>query len=117
MGWWFGRILTFEIEADEEPPTVGLVLSDASGSWITAGSDRTLAGYAAYGRSIKEAIKPLVEAFGVDLFDDGEVLRPQRLALPCQSRSTILAIAPRTSRCREFTASRFRRVQCPRRCA
>ena len=43
MGWWFGRILTFEIEADEEPPTVGLVLSDASGSWITAGSDRTLA--------------------------------------------------------------------------
>jgi len=70
--------LTFEIEADEEPPTVGMVLSDASNSSITAGTDRTLGGYAAYGRSIKEAIKPLVDSFGVGLFDDGEVLRPPR---------------------------------------
>jgi hypothetical protein len=67
--------LTFEIEADEEAPTIGQVLSDASGSSITAGSARTLGGYAAYGRSIKEAVRPIVESFGVDLFDDGEVLR------------------------------------------
>lgn len=75
MGWWFGRILTFEIEADETTPTVGLVLNDASGSSISSDNSETVLGFAAYGSSVQDAIAPLVENYCVELFDDGTVLR------------------------------------------
>jgi len=100
--------LTFEIEADEEPPTVGTVLSDASNSSITAGTDRTLVGYAAYGRSIKEAIKPLVDSFGVDLFDDGEVLRPPTPGVPLPIAADELG-----NRAEQQPVPRFHREQSP----
>jgi hypothetical protein len=76
MGWWFGRILTFEIEADGQPQTVGSVLTDASRGALSSDADDALLGFAAYGGSIKTAIQPLVECFRVELFDDGSVLRP-----------------------------------------
>jgi hypothetical protein len=76
MGWWFGRILTFEIEADDLPQTVGSVLTDASASAISSDANDTILGFAAYGGSIKTATQPLAECFGVELFDDGSVLRP-----------------------------------------
>jgi hypothetical protein len=76
MGWWFGRILTFEIEADDQPQTVGSVLTDASAGAICSDADDAILGFAAYGRSIRSAIEPLVEIFGIELFDDGLVLRP-----------------------------------------
>ena len=67
--------LTFEVQADEEPPAIANVLEDASDGFIRSDEQRRLQGYAAYGQSIKAAIEPLVSAFAVDLFDDGLKLR------------------------------------------
>ncbi|MEO6198958.1 MAG: phage tail protein [Sphingomicrobium sp.] len=63
--------LTFELVADEEPPVLGAILGDASGGAVAVAAETVVAGYAAYGASIRAAIKPLVEAYGVELFDDG----------------------------------------------
>ena len=102
--------LTFEVEADQEPPTVGLVLSDASENTITAESARALGGYAAYGRSIKEAVRPLVDSFGVDLFDDGQVLRPAMPGAPLP-----VALDELGNSADEQTAPRVHREQIPAR--
>lgn len=67
--------LTFEVEADDGSQTVGAVLTDASAGAISCDFDGSLAGFAAYGRSIKSAIEPLIECYGVDLFDDGTEIR------------------------------------------
>jgi hypothetical protein len=75
MGWWFGRILTFEILADETPPAIGQILGDASRGAIVCGVEQSVVGYAAYGRSIRAAIEPLVSCYGVELFDDGSTVR------------------------------------------
>src|SRR5204863_1429544 len=63
--------LTFEVSADDEPPTVATILCDAAASAITADGGPSVIGYAAYGASIKAGLSPLVESFGIDLFDDG----------------------------------------------
>jgi hypothetical protein len=68
--------LTFEVLADPGAPEVSAILADASGGAITAEATATIAGYAAYGRSIAAAVQPLVSCFDVRLFDDGSVLRP-----------------------------------------
>ena len=75
MGWWFGRMMTFEVIADDEAPSVGSIISDASRGSIASDLSNAVVGYAAYGRSIKDAVEPLVDCFGVDLFDDGASLR------------------------------------------
>jgi hypothetical protein len=67
--------LSFEIEADDGPPKLGSVLVDASAGAIACDAARPLMGFAAYGRSIKSAVEPLVDSFGVELFDDGTVVR------------------------------------------
>jgi hypothetical protein len=54
---------------------LGAILHDASDEMIACNDVRTVAGYAAYGRSIKAAVEPLVGALGVDLLDDGSRLR------------------------------------------
>lgn len=74
--------LTFEIEADDEPQTVGGVLTDASAGAISCDAVDALFGFAAYGGSIKSAIEPLVDCFGVDLFDDGSVIRQSASGTP-----------------------------------
>jgi hypothetical protein len=74
--------LTFEIVADDEPPTVGAVVEDAATGSIHCNMDKPLIGFAAYGRSIGNAIEPLIDGFDIKLFDDGEVLRPPSDALP-----------------------------------
>jgi hypothetical protein len=75
MGWWFGRILTFEILADPEPVQIGSILSDASDGEIASNADHRVIGYAAYGASISAAVEPLVSSYAVDLFDDGLQVR------------------------------------------
>ena len=75
MGWWFGRILTFEIVADPAPPAIADILKDASRGAITCDAEQPVIGYAAYGRSLKAAIEPLVDCFAVELFDDGSQVR------------------------------------------
>lgn len=67
--------LTFEVIADSAPPSVGAIVSDASFDAIAASTTATLTGYAAYGRSIRDAVQPLVDTFAVPLFDDGNILR------------------------------------------
>ena len=67
--------LTFELEADYEAPAVGKVLTDVSAGAISCDGDQVISGYAAYGDSIRHAAEPLVETFGIDLFDDGTVVR------------------------------------------
>ena len=67
--------LTFEFEGDEETPTLGSVLTDSAQETISCDDAQPLLGFAAYGGSIRSAIEPLVESFGIDLFDDGATLR------------------------------------------
>jgi hypothetical protein len=84
LGEYGNRIpfLTFEIEADEESPTIPSILGDASRDLIACDAIETVVGFAAYGRSIKTAIQPLVDCFGVGLFDDGETLRQPSDGIP-----------------------------------
>ena len=72
--------LTFEVVADDAPPTVGQILGDAADGAIQEGGDQAVVGYAAYGMSVRSAVSPLVDTFSVDLFDDGEQLRPAATA-------------------------------------
>ena len=76
MGWWFGRIMTFEVIADPSAPSVSSILADASAGIIAADASQTVIGYAAYGKSVGAAAQPLVDCFDVSLFDDGSELRP-----------------------------------------
>lgn len=73
---------TFEVEGDDEAPSLGSVVSDASDGVMAIDADRLLEGYAAYGSSVKESVGPLIEAFDVALFDDGSHLRSPVLAPP-----------------------------------
>lgn len=78
LGSFGNRIpaLTFELVADEGAGmAIGEMLADASGGAILCGDDRTVAGYAAHGQDIGTAIAPLVEAFAVELHDEGDSLR------------------------------------------
>jgi len=76
LGEFGNRIpsLTFEVDSDANV-SVGDLLRDASGGTIDCDDERTLGGYAAYGDSIGAAVAPLVEAFAVELRDDGEAFR------------------------------------------
>ncbi len=68
--------LTFEIEADASPQGLGAILADASAELIQCDAATAIDGYAAHGASIKAAVEPLVQHFGLELFDDGNNLRP-----------------------------------------
>lgn len=67
--------LTFELVADDDAIRIGGLLDDASGGAIQCDDARTIAGYAAHGQDVASAIAPLVEAFTVELHDDGDALR------------------------------------------
>lgn len=67
--------LTFEVVAHEEAPGLGVILKDASAGVIDCIATQPVQGYAAYGRSIRSAVQPLVDQFGVGLIDDGSVVR------------------------------------------
>lgn len=67
--------LTFEVVADETAPPIHTVLADASDGLINCGTTIAVEGYAAMGRSLRDAVEPLVQGFAVDLVDAGLVLR------------------------------------------
>jgi hypothetical protein len=73
--WWFGRILTFELVADEAAPALDELLADASGGIVQCSAAQAVEGYAALGSSIKAAIEPLTDFHSVALFDDGRIVR------------------------------------------
>ena len=108
MGWWFGRILTFEVIADAGAPEISAILEDVSGGAICAGATRTITGYAAYGRSITAAVQPLVSCFDVRLFDDGSVLRP-----PVDARSIAIGTDELGSSADGEKAAKLQREQLP----
>ena len=68
-------VLTFEVEADPEPPSLSTLLNDASGALVDVDDGRTIGGYAAHGRSIADAISPLITLFGVELREVAGELR------------------------------------------
>lgn len=74
--------MTFEVVADARPVSVSAVLKDASGGTIDCSGGEELAGFAAYGASVSAAVAPLVESFGIQLFDDGVHLRAPVSAAP-----------------------------------
>lgn len=67
--------MTFEVIADGDPPTIGAILTDASGGLIASQAAAGIAGFAASGPSIKAAVEPLTDAFGLLSYDDGSLLR------------------------------------------
>lgn len=67
--------LTFELEGDDQAPELAEVLRDASRGTIDCDDQRAIAGYAAHGADVRAAVLPLVEAYAVELQDDGDVLR------------------------------------------
>ncbi|HEX5257440.1 MAG TPA: phage tail protein [Sphingomicrobium sp.] len=90
MGWWFGRILTFEVIADAQPPSGSSILADASLGTIACQADQSIVGYAAYGSSIQAAVQPLVDCYGLHLFDDGSVVRSPVNAAPLPITADLL---------------------------
>ena len=67
--------LTFELVADANPIGVGAILGDASEGAIECADARPVAGYALYGQDMVSAVAPLVEAYAIDLTDDGAAFR------------------------------------------
>ena len=67
--------LTFEVVADEAPPVLGAILKDASAGLIDCDEARPIGGYAAMGPSISAAVERIVETFGIDLLEEGSILR------------------------------------------
>nr|WP_294849829.1 phage tail protein [uncultured Sphingomonas sp.] len=66
-------MLTFEVVADDGAVEVVDLLDDASGGVIGgASSGQAVAGYAAHGGGIGDAVAPLIEAFGLALRDEGD---------------------------------------------
>ena len=57
----FAWVLTFEVSGDDEPPTAGQILSDATCGAIAGSPGKTVAGYAAYGASMRAAVSPIVD--------------------------------------------------------
>src|SRR5262245_23087068 len=74
--------LTFEVVADGAPPQLAAVLKDASAGLIDCDVAARIGGYAATGRSMRDAVEPIVESFGVDLVEDGSILRSPAASAP-----------------------------------
>jgi len=67
--------LTFELVADADEIGLGAILRDASDGLIDCADARMVSGYALYGQDMESAVAPLVEAFALELSDDGEAFR------------------------------------------
>lgn len=65
---------SFEIVAEEAPVAVGQLLAECSEGLVEADNSQTVVGYAAYGSSVADAIRPLVELFDLDLAERGDRL-------------------------------------------
>lgn len=96
--------LTFEIFGDDEAPSIGSILTDASDGAVQCSATDAVDGYAAYGSSRRAALLPLIEQFAVPLTDDGDVLRTPDAAPTVQAGKDDVGCAagsreaPRTER-------------------
>ncbi len=66
--------LSFEVEADEGPVTIGTIAEMLSGGAVTGGSTPSLLGYAASGDSVRAAIEALGQVVPLTIGDDGASL-------------------------------------------
>lgn len=82
MFGWFGRILTFEVEADDGAVPIGDLLADASSGLIAAEADRAISGFACHGTSIGDSLSDLIELCGVALAERDGALRTAADAAP-----------------------------------
>lgn len=73
--------LTFELVADAGGIGLGAILADASGGAVDCADARPVAGYALYGQDVESAVAPLVEAFALDLTDEGDAFREKSAAI------------------------------------
>ena len=74
LGEFGNRIpfLTFEVEADAAAVGLGRILAESSAGAIAApGADDEVIGFAAHGSSMAAAVEPLMDAFDVELTDNG----------------------------------------------
>lgn len=67
--------LTFEVDADKGPVSLGAILAELSGGAIPAGGGDMLRGFAATGGSVRGLAETLGEALPLALRDDGARLR------------------------------------------
>jgi hypothetical protein len=67
--------LTFELTADEEPVPVPAIAAALSGGGVAGGPGAAPAGFAAGGDSLRGAIEPLAEAYGLTLCAEPDGLR------------------------------------------
>ncbi|MGE0180225.1 MAG: phage tail protein [Sphingomonas sp.] len=86
--------LTFEVEADDGPVTIGAIAEALCAGGLVAGPSPLLHGYAASGDSLRGAIEMLAEIAALSLADDGVALRLQSADGPAQ----ILAAAEESGR-------------------
>lgn len=66
--------LTFEVEADSGPVSLGAVAASLGEGLVAAGETVALAGFAAGGDSVRAAIASLADLEPLSLIDDGETL-------------------------------------------
>ena len=73
LGDYGNRIpsLSFEVEADERPVTIGTIAEVLSDGAVTSGSTPSLVGYAASGDSVRAAIEGLGQVVPLTTSDDG----------------------------------------------
>jgi len=96
------------VVADETPPPLDAILWDASAGLISCDETTPIGGYAAMGRSIRDAVEPIVESFGVGLVEDGSILRSPSATTPTSVTEDDLG-----SSADEGKAARFERTQAP----
>ena len=75
-------MLTFEVEADDQPVPLSTLLSDAAGGAIAASDNRPIAGFAAHGTSIRDGLAQLIEVSGIELTERGGTLQTPAAAVP-----------------------------------
>jgi hypothetical protein len=88
--------LTFEVEADAAPVTIGTMAEQLTEGELRGGETEALAGYAAIGDSLRGALEPLGEIFPLSLLEQDEAVvfsEPQPDALPID-RADLAVDAP-----------------------
>ena len=67
-------MLSFELVADHTNPDVGAILQDMSDNFVVSANTSPVLGYAAYGKSLREAARPLIDLHEIKLRQSGDQL-------------------------------------------
>lgn len=80
--------LTFEVEADAGPVTIGAIAEALSDGAIAGGATPAVQGYAASGDSVRAAVEALTDVVPVSFVDDGTTLG---MSVPSGEAATVVA--------------------------